>query len=75
MEKTLLVCELCVLTVCYSLFEWMVTIVNADPRLQEHLILIQRNLPSCDNIWSSKIGRVGSVVMFLDEAVSGTPLY
>ena len=75
MEKTLLVCELCVLTVCYSLFEWMVTIVNADPRLQEHLILIQRNLPSCDNIWSSKMGRVGSVVVFLDEAVSGTPLY
>jgi len=37
----------------------MVTIVTANHRLQEHLILIQRDLPSCDSIWRSKTGRVG----------------
>ena len=50
MKKTLLVCELFVLTIYYFFVEWKVTIVPADRCLHEHLILIQRDLPSCDNI-------------------------
>jgi hypothetical protein len=37
-EKSLLVCEWSVLTVCYSLFEWMVTIVTK--------IIVYRNILS-----------------------------
>ena len=73
MKKTLLVCELFVLTIYYFFVEWKVTIVPADRCLHEHLILIQRDLPSCDNIWSWKMGRVGSLAVFLDGAVVETP--